>query len=118
MVSFQNVASSCDIGLDYTVDIETLPIDAMQSVRGLGSLYGFPKKIGKTVLELNKTYNLQLNAKDVLLSNGITTSSGLTSFTGKKEIYALGYSTQPSIKISQSIPVPFRILSITSEVMY
>lgn len=118
VVSFQNVASSCDIGLDYTVDIETLPIDAMQSVRGLGSLYGFPKKIGKTVLELNKTYNLQLNAKDVLLSNGITTSSGLTSFTGKKEIYALGYSTQPSIKISQSIPVPFRILSITSEVMY
>ena len=118
VVRFQKVASSCDIGLDYTVDIETLPIDSMQSVRGLGSLYGFPKKIGKTVLELNKTYNLQLNEKDILLGNGIAPSTGMISFTGKKEIYALGYSTQPSVKITQSIPVPFRILSITSEVMY
>tara|TARA_B100000459_G_scaffold3414_2_gene2283 strand:- start:4445 stop:6910 length:2466 start_codon:yes stop_codon:yes gene_type:complete len=118
VVQFQKVASSCDIGLDYTVDIETLPIDSMQTVRGLGSLYGFPKKIGKTVLELNKTYNLQLNEKDILLGNGIAPSTGMISFTGKKEIYALGYSTQPSVKITQSIPVPFRILSITSEVMY
>lgn len=118
VVTFQNPASACDIGLDYTIELETLPIEAMQTVRGLGSLYGVPKKIGKTVLELNKTYNLQINQKDVLLSSGVETGSALTSFTGKKEIHSLGYSTEPNVTISQSIPVPFRIVSITSEVYF
>ena len=104
--------------MNYTVEIDTLPIESTQAVRGLGSVYGMPKKIGKTVLELNKTYNLQLNGNDVLLNNGISTSSSLVSFTGKKEIYALGYSTEPNIQIRQSIPVPFRIVSITSEVYF
>tara|TARA_R110002020_G_scaffold146402_1_gene321026 strand:+ start:3939 stop:6404 length:2466 start_codon:yes stop_codon:yes gene_type:complete len=118
VVTFQNPASACDIGLDYTIEIETLPIEATQAVRGLGSLYGMPKKIGKTVLELNKTYNLQINQKDVLLSNGVQTGSAMTSFTGKKEIHSLGYSTEPNVSITQSIPVPFRIISITSEVYF
>ena len=118
IVQFDQPASACDIGLNYTVEIDTLPIESTQAVRGLGSVYGMPKKIGKTVLELNKTYNLQLNGNDVLLNNGISTSSSLVSFTGKKEIYALGYSTEPNIQIRQSIPVPFRIVSITSEVYF
>lgn len=118
IVQFAQPTASCDIGLNFTVEIDTLPIESTQAVRGLGSVYGMPKKIGKTVLELNKTYNLQLNGKDVLLNNGVTVGTALSSFTGKKEIYALGYSKEPNIQIRQSIPLPFRIVSITSEVYF
>ena len=54
------------------MDIQTLPIDSTSPIRGLGSTYGYPRKIGKTVLELSKTYNLQVNGYDVLLNdNGL-----------------------------------------------
>ena len=115
VVNFQLPASACDIGLDYTVEIETLPIDSVQPVRGLGSTYGYPRKIGKTILELSKTYNLQVNTNDVLLNdNGLQ----MVGYTGKKDIHTLGYTQTPFVSITQTVPVPFRILAITSEVYY
>lgn len=115
VVNFQLPASACDIGLDYTVEIETLPIDSVQPVRGLGSTYGYPRKIGKTILELSKTYNLQVNTNDVLLNdNGLQ----MVGYTGKKDIHTLGYTQTPFVSITQTVPVPFRILAITSEVYF
>ena len=115
VVNFQLPASACDIGLDYTVEIETLPIDSVQPIRGLGSTYGYPRKIGKTILELSKTYNLQVNTNDVLLNdNGLQ----MVGYTGKKDIHTLGYTQTPFVSITQTVPVPFRILAITSEVYF
>tara|TARA_Y100000768_G_scaffold44019_1_gene28786 strand:- start:3387 stop:5831 length:2445 start_codon:yes stop_codon:yes gene_type:complete len=108
---FQKPASGIDIGIDYTVDVSTLSIDATSPVRGLGSTYGLPRKIGKTILELSKTHNLQVNSNDVIVSNGFE----MTGYTGKKDVHSLGYSQEPFITITQSVPLPFRILSITSE---
>jgi len=115
VVSFDQPASACDIGLDYSINIETLPIDAATAVRGLGSTYGMPRKIGKTVLELFKTYNLQVNGNDVLLNDD---GLGMVGFTGKKDVHTLGYSRTPFVTITQSVPIPFRIVAITSEVYY
>ena len=115
VVTFDQPAAACDIGLDYTVDIETLPLDAANAIRGLGSTYGLPRKIGKTVLELSKTYNLQVNGNDVLLNDdGLT----MVGYTGKKDVHTLGYSQTPFVSITQTIPIPFRIVSITSEVYF
>mgnify|MGYP001174824717 FL=1 len=115
VANFQLPASACDIGLNYTVEIETLPIDSRQAIRGLGSTYGYPRKIGKTVLELSKTYNIQVNGNDVLLNdNGLQ----MVGYTGKKDVHTLGYTQTPFISITQTAPVPMRIISITSEVYY
>ena len=115
VAQFQLPASACDIGLTYTVEVETLPIDSVQPIRGLGSTYGLPRKIGKTILELSKTYNLQVNGNDVLLNdNGLQ----MVGFTGKRDIHTLGYSQTPNVSITQSVPVPMRIVAITSEVYY
>ena len=85
------------------------------SIRGLGATYGLPRKIGKTVLELSKTYNLQVNGNDVLLNDdGLT----MVGYTGKKDVHTLGYSQTPFVSITQTIPIPFRIVSITSEVYF
>ena len=115
-VSFDTPISACDIGLLYSPTIHTLPIDAtIQS----GQLTGHPRKIGKAVVELSSTYNIQINSNDVILTTvSLNTSSGIESFTGKKEVYVLGYSLEPNLEISQSVPVPMRILGLTTEVYY
>ncbi len=108
--------TACDIGLNYSITLETLPIDA--TIQG-GQLTGLPRKIGKSVIELSSTYNVQINSNDVVLTETtLNTSSGLTSFTGKKEVYTLGYSLEPNLTITQSAPLPVRILGITSEIYY
>ena len=115
-VSFDTPISACDIGLLYSPTVHTLPIDA--TIQG-GQLTGHPRKIGKAVVELSSTYNIQINSNDVILTTvSLNTSSGIESFTGKKEVYVLGYSLEPNLEISQSVPVPMRILGLTTEVYY
>ena len=115
-VTFDTPISACDIGLLYSPTIHTLPIDA--TIQG-GQLTGHPRKIGKAVVELSSTYNIQINSNDVILTTvSLNTSSGIESFTGKKEVYVLGYSLEPNLEISQSVPVPMRILGLTTEVYY
>lgn len=115
-VTFNTPTSAADIGIDYTTDVQTLPIDStIQS----GQLTGFPRKIGKAIVELSTTYNIQVNSNDILLLDGTNNPSlGLPNFTGKKEVYTLGYSLEPNLTISQSAPLPFRVLGITTEVYY
>jgi hypothetical protein len=116
VVSFTTAASAVDIGLDFTVEIDTLSPDATGRA---GQLTGLPRKIAKTILELSTTYNLTVNSNDVVLTTtSINTSDGLDSFTGKKEIYPLGYSIEPNLQIRQSVPLPMRVLGITTEVYF
>lgn len=115
-VSFDTPASAVDIGLDFTVEIDTFSTDVVATQ---GQITGLPRKIAKTIMELSSTYNLQVNSNDVVLSTtAIGSSSGLESFTGKKEIYVLGYSLEPNLEIRQSAPLPMRVLGITVEVYY
>ena len=115
-VTFDTPISACDIGLLYSPTVHTLPIDA--TIQG-GQLTGHPRKIGKAVVELSSTYNIQINSNDVILTTvSLNTSSGIESFTGKKEVYVLGYSLEPNLEISQSVPVPMRILGLTTEVYF
>ena len=114
--TFPQPAAACDIGLDFTIDVETLPQDARLSN---GVLTGLPRKIGKAVLELSTTYNVTINANQVLIgSNPNDSSSGLQALTGKREVYTLGYEKDPTLTVSQSAPLPMRVLGITSEVYF
>ena len=116
VVSFDTPASAVDIGLDFTVEVDTFSPDASATK---GQLTGLPRKIAKIILELSSTYNVTVNSNDVVLTTAsINTSDGLDSFTGKKEIYPLGYSTEPNLEIRQSAPLPMRVLGITTEVYY
>ena len=82
-------------------------------------LTGLPRKIGKAVLELSTTYNVTINANQVLIgSNPNDSSSGLQALTGKREVYTLGYEKDPTLTVSQSAPLPMRVLGITSEVYF
>ena len=116
VVSITTATSSADIGLNYDITLHTLPIDA--TIQN-GQLTGYPRKIAKAVVELSSTYNMKVNTNDVILTDvTLNTSSGLTSFTGKKEVYFLGYNLEPNLEITQSAPVPMRLLGLTTEIYY
>ena len=117
---FDTPASAVDIGLDYTLNIKTLPINAkIQSTGTQSPLIGNPTKIAKAILELSSSFNLQINGNDLLINTtSIDTSSTLPSYTGKKDVYFLGYDNEPNIEITQTAPLPLRVLGITSEVYY
>ena len=114
--TFPSPAAACDIGMDYDITVETLP----QDVRlGDGVLTGKPRKIGKAILELSTTYNVTINSNQVLIgSNPNDDTTGLQSLTGKKEVHTLGYELDPTLTVSQTAPLPMRVLGITSEVYY
>lgn len=113
---FPQPAAACDIGMDYDITVETLPQDARL---GNGVLTGKPRKIGKAVLELSTTYNVTINDNQVLIgSNPNDSTTGLQSLTGKREVHTLGYEKDPTLTVSQTAPLPMRVLGITSEVYY
>jgi len=97
-----------------------LPINAKVQSRGTQSpLIGNATKIAKAIIELSNSYNLQINGNDLLINTtSIDTSSTLPSYTGKKDVYFLGYNNEPNIEVTQSAPLPLRILGITAEVYY
>lgn len=116
VVTFDVPTSAVDIGLDFTTEIDTFSVDALATQ---GQITGIPRRIGKIVLELSSTYNVQVNANDVVLTTAsINTSDGLDGFTGKKEVYVLGYSLEPNLEIRQSAPLPMRLLGVTTEVYF
>jgi hypothetical protein len=118
VVVLDSPTSTIDIGLDYTVTIKTLPVNAQ--VANSGALTGKPRKIAKAILELSSCYNVKVNTMDVLINNisNLDTSTTLTAFTGKKDVHFLGYSNEPTIEITQSVPLPLRLLGITTEIYY
>jgi hypothetical protein len=121
VVVLDSVAAAIDIGLNYTLEINTLAVDAViESSGGKAPLTGYPRKIGKAIFELSNSYNLKVNTNDVIINTvaDLNTTTTLPSFTGKKEVYFLGYDLEPSMEITQSAPLPLRILSITSEIYY
>ena len=74
-------------------------------------LLGDPSGIGPELIS-------KLLSEEIINQANIDTSSAISSFTGKKNVYFLGYDNEPAINITQTAPLPMRILGITSEVYY
>jgi len=118
---FDSPASAVDIGTNYTVEINTMPADgAIGSSTTKSPLTAHPRKIAKAILNLSNSYTLQVNNLDVPMNDiaDITTSAGIPAFTGTKSVHFLGYNNNPFMEISQNIPLPFRVLTITTEIYY
>ena len=49
---------------------------------------------------------------------GFAIGSDLVPVTERKEFYFLGYSKEPTVTISQSDPLPMKILGMTMEVVF
>jgi hypothetical protein len=120
VVVLDKPASAIDIGIDYTIEVSTMPTDVqVKSSGSVATLTGSPRKIAKAIFELSNTYNIKVNTMDVPLNNvsNLTTTS-MTAYDGQKSVHFLGYSTKPFITITQDKPLPMRVLTITEEIYF
>ncbi len=114
-------ATGVKIGFNYTPSLETMPIDKELPE---GPLTGEPRRISRAIVDLNSVLNMTIKAADktakslVVQQLGFAIGSDLVPVTERKEFYFLGYSKEPTVTISQSDPLPMKILGMTMEVVF
>ena len=114
-------ATGVKVGYNYTPSLETMPVDKELPE---GPLTGEPRRISRAIVDLNSVLNMTIKAADntakslVVQQLGFTIGSDLTPVTERKEFYFLGYSKEPTITISQTDPLPMKILGMTMEVVF
>jgi len=114
-------AAGVNIGFDYTPSLETMPIDKDISN---GPLTGEIKRISRAVIDVSNTLNIALQASDkqakslIIRQVDFNVAQSVASVTGKKEFYFLGYDRTPTVKITQTEPLPLTLLGMAIEVVY
>ena len=114
-------ATGVNIGFNYTPILETMPID--KDIR-TGPLTGQIKRISRAVIDVADTLNIALQASDssakslVIRQVNFDVTQSVAKVTGKKEFYFLGYDREPTVKITQTEPLPLKVLGMAVEVVY
>tara|TARA_X000001388_G_scaffold58054_1_gene43303 strand:- start:4982 stop:7024 length:2043 start_codon:yes stop_codon:yes gene_type:complete len=100
-----------EVGLDYTVEVKTLPSEPGLST---GPVQSRKRRIMEVTPILKSTQNVNINGFDVhfrTLSDTLGTT--ISSFSGRKRIGPLlGYSETAQITFSQSQPLFMTVLSV------
>lgn len=114
-------ATEVKIGFNYIPTLETMPVD--KEIPS-GPLTGQPRRISKAYIDIYESLNLNIKAADknpknlVITQLGFTAGSDLSKVSGKQEFNFLGYDKNPTITISQSDPLPLKILGIAMEIVF
>jgi hypothetical protein len=109
------------LGFNYSPSLETMPIDREVSD---GPLTGQIKRLSRAVIDLSDTLNVALQAADntakslVIRQVDFNVANAVDKVTGKKEFFFLGYDRQPTLKITQTAPLPLKVLGVALEVVY
>lgn len=109
------------VGFNYEPSLETMPIDREVST---GPLTGEIKRISRAVIDLSDSLNVALQAADntakslVIRDVAFDVAAPVAKVTGKKEFFFLGYDREPTLKITQTAPLPLKVLGVALEVVY
>ena len=115
-VSAVEEITSAEIGYRFDVEAETLPIDAQ--IQG-GPLTGNPRSVNRVILDLVDTLSVSVNDKPLIIRQvNDDLGAGRNSVTGKKEFRLLGYSKDPTVKITQSAPLSLQVNGLIAEVSF
>ena len=115
-VSAVQEITSAEIGYSFNVEAETLPVDAQ--VVG-GPLTGQPRAINRVILDLNSTLSVSVNGTALVIRQvNSDFSTARVPVTGKEEFRLLGYSTDPTVKITQISPLALQINGLVAEVAF
>jgi hypothetical protein len=89
-----------------------------------GPLTGQIKRISRAVIDVSNTLNVALQAADkeakslIIRQVDFNVAQSVAAVTGKKEFYFLGYDRTPTVKITQTEPLPLTLLGMAVEVVY
>lgn len=109
------------VGFNYSPSIETMPVDR-EVVDG--PLTGQLKRISRAVIDVADTLNVALQAADssakslVVRQVDFEIGAAVEKVTGKKEFFFLGYDRQPTLKITQTAPLPLKVLGVALEIVF
>ena len=109
------------VGFNYEPSLETMPIDREVQT---GPLTGEIKRISRAVIDLSDSLNVALQAADntakslVIRDVNFDVAAPVAKVTGKKEFFFLGYDREPTLKITQTAPLPLKVLGVALEVVF
>ena len=109
-------ASSHQVGLNFTPEVKTLPVEPNLSS---GSLKGFKKRIFEVNAEIFETQAMTIDGKEVPFRNFGEDVFGrsVAEFTGIKTLHGiLGYTYDGQITIGQDVPLKMTLLGIDYKV--
>jgi hypothetical protein len=109
-------ASSYQVGLNFTPEVKTLPVEPNLSS---GSLKGFKKRIFEVNAEIFETQAMTIDGKEVPFRNFGEDVFGrsVAEFTGIKTLHGiLGYTYDGQITIGQDVPLKMTLLGIDYKV--
>ena len=113
-ITLNNSVTDITVGYTYTVTIETLPVEIQDKT---GSYAGRPKRISRVILDLNSTLSISLSGNSLIIRQ-VTDDFSLepTPVTAKREFFLLGYNRDATVSITQTEPLPLRLLGLSLEV--
>ena len=115
-VSEVDTITSAEIGYNFDVEAESLPIDANIAN---GPLTGNPRCVNRVILDLVNTLSVSVNDKKLIIRQVTDDlSQARVAVTGKKEFRLIGYSTDPTVKITQTAPLSLQINGMIAEVSF
>ena len=102
------------VGFNYNVTIETLPVNVILPA---GNYSGRPKRIARVILALNSTLAVSVQGNRLIIRQ-VTDDFSLqpSAVTGKKEFFLLGFNRDATVTITQTEPLPLRLLGMAMEV--
>jgi hypothetical protein len=108
--------TSAYVGYSFIPELKTLPIDGQVSN---GPLTGTPRRITSVILDLFDTLSVSVDGTDMIIRNvNDDFASARSSFSGKKEFFVLGFSRDPQVTISQTVPLDLQLNGMVLEVAF
>jgi hypothetical protein len=89
-----------------------------------GPLTGQPRRINKAIVDISGGLDITMKGSDrsskelVIQQVNFNINTDLQAVTDKKEFSFLGYSTSPTITISQNDPLPLKVLGLAMEIQF
>lgn len=113
-ITLNNAVTNIRVGYNYIPEIETLPVH-LQLPDGVYT--GRPKRIARVILGLNSTLSVSISGNRLIIRQVRDDFSNAPDpVTGKREFFLLGYKRDATITITQTEPLPMRVLGLAMEV--
>lgn len=113
-ITISDAVTSIRVGYNYIPEIETLPVNLQLQD---GTYVGRPKRISRVILGLNSTLSVSISGNRLIIRQVRDDFSNAPDpVTGKKEFFLLGYKRDATITITQTEPLPMRVLGLAMEV--
>jgi hypothetical protein len=115
VITMTEYAPQADVGLDYTVELETMSADG--ATRSGGAVVGEKKRISRVVASVLSTQSFTLAGNNLVLSQTTTDFSiPPVAVEGDYQFFMLGWALDPTVVVTQNVPLPFSLRGLYLEV--